>query len=47
MWNCLSKPPSSECVRKCETLFQIVYQSEIGTECVIEYQIECEIVYKR
>ena len=40
MWNCLSKSNYSQCVSKCKTLFEIVYQSEIGTKCVIEYQIE-------
>ena len=46
MWNCLSKPHSSECVSKWETLFQIVYRSEIGTDCVIEYQIEYKTTQK-
>ena len=44
VWNYLSKPHSSESVSKCETLSEIVYQCEIGTECVIEYQIECVTV---
>ena len=46
MWDCLSKPHSSECVSKWENLFQIVYQSEIGSECVIEYQVECKTAQK-
>ena len=41
IWNGLSKLHSSEYVSKCETLYEIVYGGEIGTECVIEYQIEC------
>ena len=46
MWNCLSKLHSSECESKWEPPFQIVYRSEIGTDCVIGYQIEYKTTQK-
>ena len=35
--NSFSKSHSLACVSRCE----ILYQNEVGTECVIEYQIKC------